>query len=834
MSSISAVDPQSFYLGRLLASAGRLELPSRHLTTHAVVVGMTGSGKTGMSIGLLEEAALSGVPVLAIDPKGDLCNLALRFPSLAPEAFEPWLDPEDARRAGLSMEDQAKAVASRWQAGLRDSGQGSERLQRLVDTNEVRIYTPGSRAGVPLAMLRGLTPPKMDDEDAFREHVVSTASSLLGVVGIEGAGMQSREFVLVSRLLHDAWSEGHTVDLEWLVGAVQRPPFERIGALDVDVFYPVAARTTLAMQLNNLLADPSTQIWMEGEPLDIQQMFFGADGRARTVVISIAHLGDRERMFVVTSLLAGLIGWMRAQPGTSGLRALLFMDEVFGFLPPVANPPSKLPMLTLLKQARAFGLGVVLATQNPVDLDYKALANCGTWFLGRLQTERDRARVLDGLEGAAAGFDRVSIDQTLSGLRPRQFLMHSVHSSGPVVFESRWTMSYLRGPVTREEIKRLRSVSPPPAAIVVRPVFHPSGVADVQPLPSPPTPRAAGLNPPTARRSLSDAFEARRAPAAVARPESAEPSPVAAAQPVASKVAASPATSAPSLRPVQPRDTDERFLGVGRLTATAYVIARLHYVDKAHSVDAWEDVALAAPLVDDDRQVDWSSAVSIDPASVERSPPVGASWAPVPSWLATEGAKRWSKQFIGWSCQGRSASVLYSPSADVASQLGESEAAFRARLVSAVAPARDAALEAVRGRYATRIATHEGRVRKAAAKEDKEKVNAAAANVDTMATWGGAILGAMLGKGSVVSKVTSAARTTNRNLARQSGADAAKRALEEAESALALLIQSMEADLATVAADYNPATLRCDRVDVRPRKSEIQVLSVAVLWCALP
>src|SRR3990172_8052895 len=173
-------------------------------------------------------------------------------------------------------------------------------------------------------------------------------------------------------------------------------PFGKIGVVDLESFYPAAERTKLSMRLNNLLASPTFASWLEGEPLDVAEMLYTPAGKPRLAIVSIAHLDDAQRMFLVTILLNEGLAWIRTQPGTSSLRAILYMDEVFGFFPPSANPPSKTPMLTLLKQARAYGLGVVLATQNPVDLDYKGLGNAGTWFLGRLQTERDKLRVLYG------------------------------------------------------------------------------------------------------------------------------------------------------------------------------------------------------------------------------------------------------------------------------------------------------------------------------------------------------------------------------------------------------------------------------------------------------
>src|SRR5690606_12942136 len=215
----------------------------------------------------------------------------------------------------------------------------------------------------------------------------------------------------------------------------------RVGVVDLDTFFPAKDRLALGMKLNNLLASPSFASWLAGEPLDVQRLLYTADGKPRLSILSIAHLSESERMFFVTILLNEVVAWMRTQPGTGSLRAIVYMDEVFGYFPPTANPPSKRPMLTLMKQARAYGVGCVLATQNPVDLDYKGLSNAGTWFLGRLQTERDKLRVLEGLEGASAAagasFNRQQMEALLASLGNRVFLMNNVHEDQPVLFQDR-------------------------------------------------------------------------------------------------------------------------------------------------------------------------------------------------------------------------------------------------------------------------------------------------------------------------------------------------------------------------------------------------------------
>ena len=458
----------AFYLGRpydLSAKAPRPGLvlyDSKDLVTHAVCVGMTGSGKTGLGIAMIEEAALDGVPTIAIDPKGDLADLMLTFPQLRPEDFRPWVNEEDAAKNGVTVDAYAAQQAELWKDGLASWGEDGERIKRLRDAADFAVYTPGSNAGIPVSILASFAAPPAalrDDEELFRERVMTTVTSLLALVGVEADPVKSREHVLLSTLITNAWSQGQDLDIANLVGQVQTPPVARIGVMDVDSFYPATERQKLALALNNLLAAPGFSAWLEGVPMDIATMLRTPEGKPRVAIVSIAHLADAERMFFVSLLLNQVLGWMRTQSGTTSLRAILYMDEIFGFFPPVATPPSKLPLLTMLKQARAFGLGVVLATQNPVDLDYKGLSNAGTWLLGRLQTERDKARVLDGLEGVAAAanasFDKAAMNEMLAGLGNRIFLMNNVHEDAPRLLETRWAMSYLRGPLTREQIKTL-------------------------------------------------------------------------------------------------------------------------------------------------------------------------------------------------------------------------------------------------------------------------------------------------------------------------------------------------------------------------------------------
>jgi len=445
------------YLGRQfdLDAGARLNEPvlydSRDLVTHAVCIGMTGSGKTGLGIIVIEEAAIDRIPVLAIDPKGDLSNLLLTFPNLAPADFAPWIDERQAEAQQLTREAAAERTATLWKNGLAEWNQDGGRIERLRAAADVRVYTPGSRVGIPLSVLKSLRVDAQDAEEAAT-RTTTVAASLLSLAGLDDTGPHSREHALVAALLTAAAGK-EQLDLPQLVQQILRPPFDRVGVMDLETFYPARDRQALALRFNSVLATPGFDVWTAGEPMDLSSMLFSTDGRPRIAIVSVAHLDETQRMMAVSLVLNAALEWTRQQSGSSSLRALLYMDEVFGYLPPVANPPSKLPLLTLLKQARGAGVGVMLATQNPVDLDYKALSNTGTWFLGKLQTERDKARVLDGLEGLASAWTRDDLERTLSGLRSRVFLMHNVHDKEPVAFETRWTLSYLRGPLTREELR---------------------------------------------------------------------------------------------------------------------------------------------------------------------------------------------------------------------------------------------------------------------------------------------------------------------------------------------------------------------------------------------
>ncbi len=772
-----------FYLGRQLdpSTKARTETPvlydASDLVTHGVIVGMTGSGKTGLGIGLIEEAAIDGVPVIAIDPKGDLGNLLLTFPGLTGAEFKPWVNP------GAD----ADAEAARWSKGLAEWGENGARIARLRASAEFALYTPGSSSGRPLSIVKSFAAPPaavLGDAELLSDRLTTAATSVLTLAGIDAEPMRSREHVLVSTLFAEAWRNGRDLDLASLIAQVQAPPITKVGVLELESFYPAKDRFALAMQLNQLLAAPSFAAWLQGEPLDIDRLLYTADGKPRVSVISIAHLDDQERMFFVSLLLNELVGWMRVQRGTPSLRAMVYFDEIFGFLPPVANPPSKAPLLTLLKQARAFGLGLVVATQNPVDLDYKALANAGTWMLGRLQTDRDKARVLDGLEGASAtaggAFDRATIDQLLSALGKRVFLLHDVHEKEPILFETRWTLSYLRGPLGREEIRALTAAPTPPPVPQVRTV--------------PEVPK--GLVP---------------------------------------EVPGAASTSVPLLDPA----VSQFFLSGGDVYVPMIVgAARVSYSDAKLGLDETREVIVITPVSDAAVPVDWDLAepASFTTADLQKAPDrPGARFGPLPSSAAkAKSYAAWEKDFARWAAQSQSVELLKSSLTKALSRPDESERDFRIRLNTEVREARDAELARVREKYVSKITMLEDRVRRAEQAAQVQTEQATGAKVQAVVSIGAAVFGALLGRKAVSASTLGRATTAARGMGR---IGRESQDVTRAETNVGAIRQqrddlhaALEADLQAVASQFDATRDELQRVLVKPKRGGVSVQLVALVW----
>ncbi|MBA5868210.1 MAG: ATP-binding protein [Nitrospira sp. CR1.3] len=792
-----------FYLGRPYDLAAKQSKPgwllydSKDLVTHAVCVGMTGSGKTGLCLSLLEEAAIDNIPAIIIDPKGDLGNLMLTFPGLKGEDFQPWINEDDARKKGQSPADYAKAQAELWTKGLAGWQQDGARIQRLRDAADFTIYTPGSNAGLPVSILKSFAAPAADvreDAELLRERINTTVTSLLGLLGIEADPIQSREHILLSTILDRTWKNEADLDLAALIHAIQSPPVAKIGVMDVDSFFPAKDRFALSMKLNNLLAAPGFQAWLEGEALEIQQLLYAPTGKPRMAIFSIAHLNDAERMFFVTLLLSQMVGWMRAQSGTTSLRALLYMDEIFGYFPPVANPPSKLPLMTLLKQARAFGLGVVLATQNPVDLDYKGLANTGTWFIGRLQTERDKARVLEGLEGASSSagkkFDRGRMEQTLAGLGNRIFLMNNVHEDEPVVFETRWCLSYLRGPLTRAQIKTLMD-------------------------------RVRGEGQGARGAARDKGIDAGLLP----RTSSHVPG---------------------ATRPMLPPDVPQYFVPLrgskpegSELVYSPMLLgaSQIRFSDTKSGIDQTQDVMVLAPITDGAVVVDWDHAVQAGLAvgDLESSPETDAQFLTLPAHATkAKNYADWSKDFGGWLFRTQKLELFKSPSTKEVSKPGESERDFRVRLQQTGREQRDKAADLLRQKYASKIAMLQERIRRAEQKKEKQQTESRSSQVQAAITVGASILGAFLGRKTIsatnLGRATTAIRSAGRVMKESQDVGQAEENVAALQQQLADLEAQFKSESDALASATDPLNEKLESIAIKPTKTNIAVKLVALAW----
>jgi hypothetical protein len=795
----------AFYLGRAYdADSGEVGsepilYDSKDLTTHAVCVGMTGSGKTGLGVALLEEAIIDGIPVIAIDPKGDLGNMLLTFPNLSASDFAPWVDPGEAARKGRSPEEQASATAAMWKKGLADWGQNGKRIKLYRDAAEPCIYTPGSNAGAQISLLQSFAAPPaalLEDGDAMRERVSASVSGLLALLGIDADPIRSREHILLSMMIDRAWREGRDLDLPSLIRGIGEPPFDRVGVFDLESFFPSSERFELAMTLNNLVASPSFAAWSEGEPLSIPNLLHTADGRPKLSILSIAHLSDAERMFFVTSVLTELIAWMRSQPGTQSLRAILYMDEVFGYFPPTANPPSKTPMLTLLKQARAYGLGCVLATQNPVDLDYKGLANAGTWFLGRLQTERDKARVIDGLEGAAAttgaGFDRAKIERTLSGMQSRVFLMNNVHEDEPVLFHTRWVLNYLAGPLTREQIARL---------------YEPT------------------LKGPARKKAAKKANAKAAASAAEAIPPKAE--------------------EAGDNRPSLPPEIDEQFMAITRVGSrdnrivyrpALFARTTLHFSSAKMDVDNWQRPNLLARLIGDASGDLWEEHTEIASApELLAAPEMGATFADLPA--AAMQKKRyatWSKQLKSQLYRERRLRLYKCKALKASSKPGDSEGDFRARMRELAREKRDMAVEKLRAKYAPKLARLQDQLRTAEERIEREQDQYQHRKMDTAISIGSTVLGALFGRKLASSSTVSSAGTAMRGVGRANRERGDIARAQERHRVLTDKLADLEVEFEEKLTDLRdscePDQFECTQVAIKPTKTDLSIDRLSLVW----
>jgi hypothetical protein len=775
-----------FYLGRRhnLASNSIEEAlvmyDSKDLVTHGVCVGMTGSGKTGLCLSILEEAAIDKIPALVIDPKGDMGNLLLTFPNLSAAEFLPWINADDATRANQTTEQYAAAQAEIWKNGLAQWGQDGKRIAGLRESSDFTIYTPGSSSGVPISVLNSFACPAasvMEDREAAADLISSAVTGLLGLIGVTGDPMNSREHILISSIIQHHWTKGQDLDIAALVRSVQTPPFERIGAFDTDSYFPAKDRFALALSLNNLLAAPGFGAWLEGDPLDIGRLMHTAEGKPRMSIISIAHLSDPERMFFVTLLLNRVVSWMRTQPGTTSLRALIYMDEVAGYLPPVANPPSKKPLMLLFKQARAFGVGVLLATQNPVDLDYKALSNAGTWFIGHLQTSQDIDRLVQGL--SAGSETDPDLKKTLASLGKRVFLMKNIHEDAPEIFQTRWCLSYLRGPLTLSQIKTLSS-----------------GKRRIEPLPVE-TPDQSAVE--------------------------------------------SPGAQSAGVRPGLPPQVPEFFLpfrGTQAAGATPVYKPMIYCSGEVQYPGSQiQRRAVLAEFNETTTAINWeeSQPASFDEAQLEKAPPESVKFEQLSAVACKpENYKLWARDYSNFLYRTSQTDLYRSPEFNLKSNPGESESDFRVRISQLAREKRDNTSDSLRRKYAPKLAVLEDRIRRAEQRVEKEKSDVKQAGFQTAVSLGATLLGAFMGRkvisAGTICRASSTMRSGMKTVKERSDIAGASENLEALHSQRADLESEFNAEIEVLGGSADPKLQKIETIALRPKKTDVNVRLVSLVW----
>ncbi len=817
-----------FYLGREydLKKGAVTDRPilydARHLTTHGVILGMTGSGKTGLGIVLLEEALLQGIPTLILDPKGDIANLLFTFPDLRPEDFAPWVDVEGARRRGVSVEEYAAQEARKWKEGLAEWDITGERIARLRQTAQLTVFTPGSEAGQPVDVLHFFDTPDLDwdeHEEALRERIGGLVSALLGLVGVEADPLQSPEHILLARIVEHVWRAGEQLDLPTLIRSLQKPPFQQVGVFDLETFFPEKDRFTLARTLNNLIAAPGFETWQEGTALDVGKLLYADDGRPQASLFYLAHLNDAQRLFFITLFLEAARDWLRAQSGTTDLRALVYFDEVFGYFPPYpSNPPTKMPLMALIKQGRSAGLGIVLATQNPADLDYKGLTNAGTWAIGSLRTERDKERVLEGMESATAEagatMNRRALDRALGTLKPRTFLFHDIHEGDPVFFHTRWAMSYLRGPLTRKQVRDLAARAPRPLAV------GPAEPAkQVEPVAAP-----------------VRAIRERRPPKPV--PSDLTPSPPT-LPPDVPQVFLPPTVAFEwALRGYEEQTGRSVLVRERRLVYNPRLLAlgAVRILDRKRGVDTIKTVARLVQLGESLMSIDWNAPgvdlVAVNTADLAPKPMGEGAYAPLRCASAltrSRDLKRMEKSFADYLYYNTSATILYSAAFDLYGKTGESQRDFRMRCEKEARRKRDADLKKSRARVEKEMARVQQRLRREQRELDADQEEMEARKREEWLTIGESALNLLTGRRSLTMLSRSSRK---KRMTQQAKADVEESldTIEDLEQQLEDLKAQWEDQVEEISDRWAEKLEEIEQVSLTPRRADVTVEFCGLAW----
>ena len=757
-----------FYLGKDAEDDSLTLYKSKHLTTHAIIIGMTGSGKTGLGIDLIEEAAIDNIPVLVIDPKGDMGNLCLAFPEMKPEDFKPWIDEGTAQAKGMSVDELAEKTAKMWKEGIESFHQDLDRVKRYAEVDKT-IYTPGSTAGVSVNILGSFEAPGeevVDDVDLFASLINSSVSSILSLIGIDADPVSSKEHLLISNIFYYFWSKGQSLSLEELIGYITNPPFEKIGVMPLKTFYPQKERLELAMKFNNVLSSVGFSTWISGELLDIGKMLYDKNGKAKIAIFSIAHLSDNERMFFVTLLLNRFISWMRRQRGSSSLKAMLYMDEIFGYFPPSKNPPSKEPMLLLLKQARAFGIGVVLSTQNPVDIDYKGLSNIGTWFVGKLQTKQDIEKVVDSLSD---GEDKKEVAEKIANLKGRHFYLKNVHEDDVREFYTRWVLSYLKGPMTKDDIRRLMKdkkteVQETPAV---------TETSDID----------GGMKPIVSKK-IKEYFND---------------------------------TNINSDDPFYPY---------------IYANAKVRFYNQKRGIDFEEEFDYKLELYEGMNTIDWEEAVEERPANLSRKYKSSAKFAKLPEIVENASSlKEFERKLKDYLYHNKKIELFACKKLKMESKLGESEEDFRTRVDGVLKDKKEAEIEKIEKKYKTKFERLQDKLQRLEIKLEKEKSDVSSKTTDTLLDIGMGILGALFGrKSSAVTKGASALKKGGRIVKEKRDVEAVEMQIEEVKEDIKNLKEELEAEIEKIEEKYDPSNYEIEPVSIKPRRSDVSVEDIALLW----
>ena len=763
-----------FYLGKdvdketMNPSEALTLLKNKNFTTHAAIIGMTGSGKTGLGVGIMEEAAIDNIPSIIIDPKGDMGNLCLSDPTFSSKIFEPWVRDEANAKNEESMA-YAQKIATVWKDGLASWGQDSSRVERFHKVDKT-IYTPGSSAGVAINVMSSLDvpPPEvMNDSDTFASYLKSTVSSLLSFIGISGDPLESKEYILLAQIISKSWIAKESLNIATIIGKIITPSFAKIGVLPLEDFYAKEKRFVLATKFNGLLASPNFSQWLEGDDLDIQKLLYDENGKAKISIFSISHLNDAERMFFVTLLLNKYIAWMRRQSGTSALKALLYMDEIFGFFPPTKNPPSKEPMLILLKQARAFGLGVVLSTQNPVDLDYKGLSNIGTWFIGRLQTTQDIDKVLDGLGGkVGSSFDKSEIKRMLANLQKRTFFLKSAHLEDIRLFSTRWVLSYLKGPLKKAEISALMQSK--------------KGTQK----------KSKENDDIEVKREHFDSYQ----------------------------------NIDDSIPQYYEMDVSEE----NSYRATLGAKVKVHFYQARRGIDEEEALILSLPLESRQRLVDWANASeeSEDFSRYMHSAPKNATFTALPEMIREDKTLRKAIRELKETLYRTKELVLFRcVSLKLESKVGESHPDFIVTVQDRLAERKESEIEKLQERYAKKEKTFITRLSRAKERVEKESSDATSSMIET----GIAVLGALFGKASPT-KIGSALRKGHKVLKERGDMSRAEERMADIEADIEALEYEFEDKIDGFSEKYTIENYEIESFSIKPRKTDIDVEVCAVVW----